>query len=40
MASVIPGLALWAFAGLIVVLAAAMSSMDPEAVWERLEVRA
>ena len=39
MASVIPGLALWAFAGLIVVLAAAMSSLDPEAVWERLEVR-
>jgi len=37
MASVVPGLALWAFAGLIVVLAAAMASFDPEAVWERLE---
>jgi len=39
MARVIPGLALWAFAGLIVVLAAALSSFDPEAVWERLEHR-
>ena len=39
MASVVPGLALWAFAALIVVLAGAMSSLDPEAVWERLEVR-
>lgn len=37
MASVIPGLALWAFAGLIVVLAGAMASFDPEALWERLE---
>ena len=39
MAQVIPGLALWAFAGLIVVLAGALASLDPEAVWERLEVR-
>jgi paraquat-inducible protein A len=39
MASVLPGLALWAFAGLIVALAGAMASLDPEAVWERLEVR-
>ena len=39
MATVLPGLALWAFAGLIVVLTAAVSSLDPEAVWERLEVR-
>jgi len=39
MAEVVPGLALWAFAGLIVVLAGAMASLDPEAVWERLEVR-
>jgi len=37
MAQVVPGLALWAFALLIVVLAGAMSSLDPEAVWERLE---
>jgi paraquat-inducible protein A len=39
MAQVVPGLALWAFAGLIFVLAGALASLDPEAVWERLEVR-
>ena len=39
MADVIPGLALWAFGALIVVLAGALASLDPEAVWERLEVR-
>jgi paraquat-inducible protein A len=39
MADVLPGLALWAFGGLIVVLAGAMASLDAEAVWERLEVR-
>jgi hypothetical protein len=35
----VPGLALWAFGGLIVVLAGALATLDPEAVWERLEVR-
>lgn len=39
MAEVVPGLALWAFAGLIFVLAGALASLDPEAVWERLGVR-
>ena len=39
MASVVPGLAIWAFALLILVLAGALSSFDPEAVWERLELR-
>ena len=39
LADVVPGLALWAFGGLIVVLAGALASLDPEAVWERLEVR-
>src|SRR5262245_18350872 len=39
MATVVPGLALFAFCGLIVVLAGALASLDPEAVWERLEVR-
>ena len=39
MAEVLPGLALWAFGGLIVVLAGALASLDPEAIWERLEVR-
>jgi len=38
MAEVVPGLSLWAFALLIVVLAGAMSSLDPHEVWERLEV--
>jgi paraquat-inducible protein A len=37
MATVVPGLALWAFALLIVVLAGASASLDPEAVWQRLE---
>jgi len=37
MATVVPGLALWAFAALIVVLAASMASLDEEAVWEQLE---
>ncbi|MEB2346564.1 MAG: paraquat-inducible protein A [Deltaproteobacteria bacterium] len=39
MAEVVPGLSLWAFALLIVVLAGAMSSLDPQEVWERLGVR-
>jgi paraquat-inducible protein A len=37
MAEVVPGLALWAFALLIAVLAGAMASLDPQAVWARLE---
>ena len=36
MAQVIPGLALWAFALLILVLAGALSSFDTEAVWQRV----
>ena len=39
LADVVPGLALWAFGGLIVVLAGALASLDPEAIWERIEVR-
>ena len=39
MASVVPGLALWAFAALILVLAGAMASLDVELVWRRLEAR-
>ena len=39
MATVVPGLALWAFAALILVLAAATASLDPELVWQRLEAR-
>ncbi len=39
MATVVPGLALWAFALLILVLAGASASLDPEAVWERFAGR-
>ncbi len=38
-ATIIPGLALWAFALLIVVLAGAMASFDPQELWERVEAR-
>jgi paraquat-inducible protein A len=37
MAKVVPGLALWAFALLMVVLAGALASLDSEAIWERAE---
>jgi paraquat-inducible protein A len=37
MASIVPGLALWAFALLMLVLSAAIAAFDPEAVWERVE---
>jgi paraquat-inducible protein A len=39
MASVIPGLALWAFALLMIVLSGALASLDPEAIWEQVEER-
>lgn len=37
LATVIPGLALFTLAGLIVVLAAIQASFDPREVWERVE---
>jgi paraquat-inducible protein A len=37
MATVVPGLAIWAFALLMFVLAGANASFDPESVWERAE---
>jgi paraquat-inducible protein A len=37
MAQVVPGLAIWAFALLMVVLAGALATFDPEAIWERAE---
>jgi len=40
MATIVPGVALWAFALLIVVLAASAAVMDPAEVWRRLEARA
>jgi paraquat-inducible protein A len=39
MAEIIPGLALWSFMLLILVLAAASAAMDADAVWERVESR-
>jgi len=36
MASIIPGIALYSFAALILVLAGAMASLDPDIVWDRL----
>ncbi len=39
MGKIIPGLALWSFALLIVILAAASANLDPRVVWERVEYR-
>jgi paraquat-inducible protein A len=37
MATIVPGLAIYAFGLLMLVLAGAMASFDPESVWERVE---
>jgi paraquat-inducible protein A len=37
MATIVPGLSLWAFVLLFVLITAAVSSLDPHAVWERAE---
>lgn len=37
MATIVPGLALWSFALLMVVLSAAIAAFDPDAIWERVE---
>lgn len=37
MADVIPGVALWAFCCLIVVLSWAMSTLEPQVIWEHLD---
>jgi len=39
MASIIPGLAIWSFAILILVLAAASATLDPHAIWERVKIK-
>ncbi len=39
MAVIVPGLALWSFLGLIIVLTAAMLAIDPEIVWEKVEIK-
>ncbi len=38
MAEIVPGLAIWSFAVLIVVLAGATASLDTRAMWQRLPV--
>ncbi len=38
-ATIVPGVALYAFGALILVMAAATASLDPAVVWERLERR-
>jgi len=40
MATVVPGVGMWAFFGLIVLLAWASSTLNPHEVWARLEVSA
>ena len=35
-ATIIPGVALWSFSALIVVLAAAESNLNPDLVWARV----
>ncbi|KPJ90195.1 MAG: hypothetical protein AMJ53_14580 [Gammaproteobacteria bacterium SG8_11] len=37
MATIVPGVALWSFAVLIFVLAAAAAALDPHMVWDRLD---
>jgi paraquat-inducible protein A len=39
MASIVPGLALWAFVLLFLLISGAVASLDPHAVWERAEER-
>jgi paraquat-inducible protein A len=36
MATIVPGLALWSFASLIIVLAASVAALDPRGVWDKL----
>lgn len=38
MATVIPGIGMWAFFALIITLAAASSTLDPHEIWTRLEI--
>jgi uncharacterized paraquat-inducible protein A len=39
MAQIVPGLALWSFALLILTLAAAAANLDSQVVWERVVYR-
>ena len=39
MATIVPGIAAFAFMGLIFILAASMAVLDPHAVWERIKIQ-
>lgn len=39
MAIIVPGLAFWSFMALIVVLTAAASAIDPELVWDKVDIK-
>lgn len=38
-AEILPGVALYSFAALVLVLAGSVSALDPQAVWDRVEVK-
>lgn len=38
MAIIVPGLALWSFMGLIIVLTAAAAAIDPHLVWDKIKI--
>lgn len=38
LASIVPGIALYSFAALIVITAAASATLDPRVIWHRMEV--
>ena len=38
MATIVPGLAMWSFLGLIIALTAAAAAIDPELVWDKVEI--
>jgi len=39
LASIVPGIALWSFGGLILLLAASAAAFNPQEVWARVRVR-
>jgi paraquat-inducible protein A len=39
MATIVPGLALWSFLGLIIVLTAAAAAIDPDLVWDKIGIK-
>jgi paraquat-inducible protein A len=39
MATIVPGVSVFSFGGLIFVMAAAFSTLDPPLLWQRLDLR-